>query len=86
MATLTVYDETGGEVGTYDIDTEQERFMHPDLNNNRMMNALMYWNRSKVLDRLARLVNDCTVYRYCDWVQNYGDEVSRRSHEPTVVR
>lgn len=56
----------------YDIDTEQERFMHPDLNNNRLMNALMYWNRGQALDRLARLVKDCTVSRYCDWARNCG--------------
>ena len=55
----------------YDIDTEQERFMHPDLNNNRFMNALMYWNLDKALTRLAQLVKDCTVYRYFDWVRSY---------------
>ena len=56
----------------YDINTEQERFMHSDLNNNRVMNTLMYCNRGKSFDRLARLVKDSTVSRYCDWVRNCG--------------
>ncbi len=40
----------------YDIDTEQERFMHPDLNNNIALNSLMYMNRSKVLNRLDKII------------------------------
>lgn len=39
----------------YDIDAEQERFMHPDLNNNWFMNKLMYIGRSRVLDRLEKI-------------------------------
>ncbi len=46
-------------VGTYfhpyDIDVRQERFMHPDLNNRKHLNMLMYIGRSKVLSRLDRL-------------------------------
>ena len=46
-------------VGTYfhpyDIDLEQERFMHPDLNEKKHLNMLMYIGRNKVLGRLATL-------------------------------
>jgi polysaccharide deacetylase family protein (PEP-CTERM system associated) len=42
----------------YDIDTRQERFMHPHLNNNRLLNALMYIGRSDVFRRLDRIIAD----------------------------
>jgi len=46
-------------VGTYlhpyDIDTLQERFMHPDLGGKKYLNTLMYINRGKVLNRLGVL-------------------------------
>ena len=40
----------------YDVDTEQEPFMHPNLNNSAFLNRLMYINRSRVIDRLHQLV------------------------------
>ena len=46
--------------------------MHPDINNNHAMTAPVPWDRGNALDRLARLVKDCTVSRYCDWVRNCG--------------
>jgi polysaccharide deacetylase family protein (PEP-CTERM system associated) len=52
----------------YDIDTEQERFMHPGINNSRLYNHLMYMNRSKVFERMDRLVDKgfsiCTYRQY----------------------
>ncbi len=48
----------------YDIDTQQERFMHPDLHENRFYNWLMYLNRDKLLDRLDRLRRSCPVSSY----------------------
>jgi polysaccharide deacetylase family protein (PEP-CTERM system associated) len=42
----------------YDIDTEQERFMHPELNGSRLLNALMYWNRKRVLPRVEQLLEE----------------------------
>jgi polysaccharide deacetylase family protein (PEP-CTERM system associated) len=58
-------------VGTYlhpyDIDTLQERFMHPDLGGKRYLNTLMYINRGKVLKRLGvlhRLYGFCTYQEY----------------------
>jgi polysaccharide deacetylase family protein (PEP-CTERM system associated) len=49
----------------YDIDSGQERFMHPDLSENRFYNALMYVGRSKVLSRLERVmeIGRFTTYR-----------------------
>lgn len=39
-----------------DIDHEQERFMHPYINNNKFYNALMYLNRRGTLPRLEKLL------------------------------
>ena len=39
----------------YDVDHEQERFMHPGLDDSRLFNSLMFWNRKRVLQRLERL-------------------------------
>ncbi len=41
----------------YDIDSEQERFMHPGINNSRFFNFLMYCNRRSVFSRLDRVMN-----------------------------
>lgn len=40
----------------YDIDTQQERFMHPGINNSRFYNYLMYMNRSEVFERLDKVM------------------------------
>jgi polysaccharide deacetylase family protein (PEP-CTERM system associated) len=42
----------------YDIDTQQERFMHPGINNSRFYNYLMYYNRESVFERLDKLVSE----------------------------
>ena len=55
----------------YDIDTGQERFMHPDLNESKAMNWLMYINRDQALHRLTELMRRCSVWRYCDWVEKW---------------
>ena len=39
----------------YDIDTEQERFMHPDIGNNPFYNHLLFMNRGKVFKRMEKL-------------------------------
>lgn len=52
----------------YDVDTEQERFMHPHLNNNRLLNKLMYINRSKVFNRLNQVIDlGFEVVRYDEY-------------------
>lgn len=52
----------------YDIDTEQEKFMHPGINNSKLFNYLMYFNRNKVFERLDTLVDlgfeVCTYKKY----------------------
>ena len=40
----------------YDIDTEQEYFMHPDINNNIIFNKLMYRGRNTVLNKLDTII------------------------------
>lgn len=47
-----------GYLHPYDVDLEQERFMHPELGDSRILNALMYWNRRGVLPRLERLLRE----------------------------
>ncbi len=55
----------------YDIDTLQERFMHPGINNSRLYNYLMYVNRSKVFDRLDRLMQlDVKMDTYHSFVKS----------------
>jgi polysaccharide deacetylase family protein (PEP-CTERM system associated) len=45
-----------GYAHPYDIDTEQERFMFPEIHESRLLNHLMYMGRGKVLGRLRRLL------------------------------
>ncbi len=54
----------------YDLDTEQERFMHPELGDSRILNSLMYLNRSRVLRRLDAVVaGGATIVRYDAYVR-----------------
>jgi polysaccharide deacetylase family protein (PEP-CTERM system associated) len=51
----------------YDIDVQQERFMHPDLGDKKHLNMLMYIGRAKVfsrLDVLRRLFPFLTYEKY----------------------
>ncbi|MCW1148829.1 polysaccharide deacetylase family protein [Flavobacterium lacisediminis] len=54
----------------YDIDSEQEFFMHPGINDNRFYNQLMYYNRGKVFKRLDYIIKkfDCEIITYRDYV------------------
>jgi len=45
-----------GYAHPFDIDWEQERFVHPELGGNRLYHHLMYWNRRGMLGRIERLV------------------------------
>jgi hypothetical protein len=40
----------------YDIDEDQERYMHAGIKDNRFYHWLMFWNRGGVLGRLDRLI------------------------------
>jgi polysaccharide deacetylase family protein (PEP-CTERM system associated) len=52
----------------YDIDTKQERFMHPDLGEKKHLNMLMYIGRGKVLKRLDILHQSVPFRTYGDYV------------------
>lgn len=45
-----------GYAHPYDIDREQERFMHPDIEESRFYNFLMYHNRGAVFPRLDAIL------------------------------
>jgi len=40
----------------YDIDTGQEKFMHPGIKNSRFYNYLMYLNRKNVIKKIERII------------------------------
>jgi hypothetical protein len=43
--------------------------MNPELNENRLLNRLLYVNRRHVLTRLGRLLEDgCSVVPYAEYV------------------
>ncbi len=52
----------------YDIDTKQERFMHPDLGDKNHLNMLMYIGRAKVLKRLDILHRSFPFQAYGEYV------------------
>jgi len=58
----------------YDVDTEQERFMHPDLGGSRLYNWLMYLNRGRVVPRLGRLARlGAPIVTYAEYVSTHLD-------------
>lgn len=54
----------------YDIDTKQERFMHPDLGDKKHLNMLMYIGRAKVLNRLDILHKSFPFQSYDEYVSH----------------
>jgi hypothetical protein len=77
----TAYDGQAllGYFHPYDIDTRQERFMHPGINNSWFYNFLMYQNRSKVFKRLDSLVQ--AGYRVCtyrEYLKNVNPNITQR--------
>lgn len=53
----------------YDIDTEQERFMMPGINNSKIYNWLMYYNRSQVFKRLdAMIASGFEIITYSEYI------------------
>ena len=57
----------------YDIDTGQERFMHPGINNSWFYNQLMYIGRTRVLPRLERVMSmGWRIQPYRDFIQTLG--------------
>lgn len=65
----------------YDIDLEQEHFMHPELDDSRFYNFLMYYNRKNVFRRLDALIKmGFTVCRYAEYVETHGREIADASN------
>lgn len=62
-----------GYLHPHDIDADQERFMHPDIHDNRFYNFLMYLNRGRVLHKLERLIisENCSIVPYSKFVRQY---------------
>lgn len=55
----------------YDIDTNQEKFMHPEINDNKFYNWLMNYNRKDVFNRLDTIINNgFTITTYRDYIKN----------------
>lgn len=54
----------------YDIDTKQEKFMHPDLGDKKHLNMLMYIGRGKVLERLDILHQAFPFQAYGEYVNS----------------
>ncbi len=56
----------------YDIDIDQEKFMHSGINDNPFYNWLMYYNRKNVFNRLDSIIGDkfniCTYSHYINHV------------------
>ena len=72
--------KSGSPVGTYfhpyDIDSCQERFMHPDLGGKRHLNMLMYIGRKRLLPRLDVLSRNFPC-------ETYGEYVTRLRKHPS---
>jgi polysaccharide deacetylase family protein (PEP-CTERM system associated) len=60
----------------YDIDLEQEHFMHPDINDSRFYNFLMYYNRKRVFQRLDALIDlGFTVCPYAEYIRTHARDI-----------
>lgn len=56
----------------YDIDHEEEPFMFPDANGNRIFNQLMYINRKSVLKKLERIIKEgWEIIPYDEYVKTH---------------
>ena len=65
-----------GYVHPFDIDSDQERFAHPELGARRVYHHLMYWNRKGMLGRIEGLADLGAP------IVPYGEYVSRLAAAP----
>jgi polysaccharide deacetylase family protein (PEP-CTERM system associated) len=66
----------------YDVDTEQERFMHPEINNSRFYNYLMYYNRKNVFRRLDAVVKrGFTICSYAEYLRRGVRDLAKEEPE-----
>ena len=71
-------DVVTGYFHPYDIDVDQERFMHAGIKNNRFYHWLMFFGRGKVLGRLDRLVEKgLRVETYGRYAARFAGEAAR---------
>jgi len=73
---FTKYTKSGkpvlGYFHPYDIDTEQEKFMHPGIKNSRFYNYLMYYNRKNVFNKIVRILQSgFQVIRYINYYYQF---------------
>jgi polysaccharide deacetylase family protein (PEP-CTERM system associated) len=75
--TLRAGRPAAGYLHPYDVDTEQERFMHPELGDSHVLNRLMYWGRGHVCNRLERLFREAAhVMPYAEYVDRVLERVA----------
>lgn len=61
-----------GYIHPYDIDFHQERYMNPGINNNRIYNYLMYYNRNKVFSKLEKILDlGFEIITYSRYINNF---------------
>jgi len=57
---------------SFDIDFEQERFMHPGVDGSQLYNFLMYYNRKGMLERFEKMLpKDITIMPHGKYVEQY---------------
>lgn len=55
----------------YDLDTEQEKFMHAGINESKFYNFLMYYNRKNMIKRLDKILDlNIEIMPYADYIKN----------------
>ena len=56
----------------YDGDTEQEKLMHPGINNSRLYNYIMYYNRKSMFTRLEKIMEafQCEIITYKSYMES----------------
>jgi len=64
----------------YDFDSEQERFMFPEIDGSRLYNWLMYYNRRGVFGRVERLLrHGAEIQPYADYVEHHLEPGASRA-------
>jgi len=59
-----------GYLHPYDIDTEQERFMHPGISDNKFYNWLMYYGRRGALGKFSKFLGEYEVKPYIEHIRH----------------
>jgi len=69
-----------GYAHPFDIDSDQERFVHPELGGRLVYHHLMYWNRRGMLGRIERLAAlGAPIVPYGEYVTRLAGAAPRRS-------